>query len=64
MHQYPIVFFYYSFYNNFSHLTKAQSVADIGCGSGLMTLCYLLAGAKNVLAYDLDIAMAKKFQKL
>jgi len=34
------------------HKTGAKIVADIGCGDGIMSLLYLIAGAKEVHAFD------------
>lgn len=41
-----------------------KSFLDIGCGSGLHSFAAYLAGAKNILSFDLDIQSVKTTQKL
>lgn len=36
------------------HLNKNDTVIDVGCGSGILSIAAALLGAKKVLAYDLD----------
>ena len=36
------------------NVSKGDSVLDIGCGSGILSIASILLGAKNVLAVDID----------